>query len=188
MFTSKGPVLVEVASRITGHAHRPMGNSALGHNQVDLTVDCYANPNAFKKLVSAFPYDRNQHAMVVNLVYEGSSGKIESVDQDVLKRIKSLESIVEVILRAHEGDMLEQTSSLLNSPARIFMSHKNEKQLLEDYETIQQLNKKLFRLTPKLSNQATTLLVNMSQSSEITIKNDQEQQIGLTSNKSTLSI
>lgn len=158
MFTSKGPALVEVGARITGHAHPKMHDLCLGHNQVDLTIDCYTNPEVFAKTVSEFPYKLKQHAMVVNLVYEGLPGKVELIDKDVLAQIESLKSVHQFVMRTQEGASLTPTRTLVNSPARIFMTHASEKQLDADYDEIQRLKHRLFRVAVDPVHRVSTVI------------------------------
>jgi biotin carboxylase len=178
MYTSTGPALVEVGARISGVVHPILYNSCVGHNQVDLTIDCYSDPENFMKTVSAFPYAMKKHAMIVNLTYEGSSGKIERIDEEVLEQIKTLKSVVAVVIRVHEGDTLNPTRTLINSPARIFMGHENEEQLQEDYETIQHMKRRLFRIIVQAAHRPASLVESSARpSSEIIQSNADDDMI-----------
>lgn len=146
MLTPEGPVLVEVGARISGVVHQELYNASVGHNQVDLTIDCYADAENFMKTVEKLPYDKKQHAMIVNLVYEGAEGKLEQLDESIVSKIKSLSSVRELVIRIHEGETLKPTRTLVNSPARVFMGHADESQLLSDYEVIQEMQKQMFRI------------------------------------------
>jgi len=143
----QGPVLVEVGARINGVVHPKLHNECLGHNQVQLTVDCYANREAFQRGVSQLPYTLKKHAMIVNLINE-SCGKIESIDNTVYESMKALPSVVDIIIKVTPGQMLSPTRTLIDSPLRFFMAHESETQLQQDYHAIQTLKGRLFRLIP----------------------------------------
>lgn len=140
----QGPVLVEVGVRISGAINSTFCNLCLGHNQLDLTVDCYLDTEKFIETVSNLPYTLKQHGMIIDLIYEGLPGKLERVNESVLAKIKSLKSVVEVVIKLHEGDTISPTRTLLSSPARLFLGHMNEQQLYEDYNYIEEMKGRLF--------------------------------------------
>jgi len=176
MLTPEGPVLVEVGARISGVIHPALYNACVGHNQIDLTIDCYADADKFMGIVNKLPYILKQHAMIVNLVYEGLPGKLERIDDTIETMIKSLPSVTELIIRIHEGETLNPTRTLVNSPARIFMKHTDEKQLQKDYETIQAVKTRMFRVmlspidrptSPLIANAAHQNTIQESQSTSL---------------------
>lgn len=166
MYTSKGPVLVEVGARISGVVHPALLNSCVGHNQVNLTIDCYSDSKKFMELIQQSPYAMKQHGMIINMIYEGLPGTIEHIDDQVLEQIKSLSSVVQFVMRAHQGDILNPTRTLINSPARLFLGHVDEQQLYKDYDAIQQMKNKLFRIAVQPSSRPMSFMEANSKSAE----------------------
>ncbi|MCD6047066.1 MAG: phosphoribosylglycinamide synthetase [Gammaproteobacteria bacterium] len=147
----QGPVLVEVGARINGVVHPKLHNLCLGHDQVHLTADCYFDPDAFHHVVAKLPYKMQRHAMIVNLINESATGTIELIDEEILGQMRALPSMVDMVVKVKPGQSLGPTRNLLESPVRFFMCHESEEQLQRDYETIQAIKGRLFRLRPSAS-------------------------------------
>lgn len=157
MYTPNGPALVEVGARLSGVVHPKLNTLCVGHDQVHMTIDCYTDREKFTKTTHTH-YSLHKHAMVVDDIYEGVPGQIESINEAVLDEIRSLPSVAQVIIKVKPGTTLSPTVTLINSPARLFLVHEDKQQIEADYARYQQLKRSLFRITPQLSVRPATLI------------------------------
>ncbi|MFF7296751.1 ATP-grasp domain-containing protein [Streptomyces sp. NPDC008265] len=148
MMTAAGPVLVEVGARLDGIMDPGHHDSCLDGNQADLLALACVRPEEYRRRHPADSlYRKHREGMVVH-VRTGRSGLVEAVDEDVLARIRSLDTVHLAVPRLAPGDRMRPTSDLLSSPLRVFLTGDTPQQLLEDHRRIRRLADDVFRLAP----------------------------------------
>ena len=137
MLTSTGPCLVEVGSRCHGGegTWQPIADGCIGHNQIDVTLDCYIRPDEFDKLPDSSS-KMIRHGREVFLVAR-ENGKIKAVPG--IDTIMALRSFVKCEMCVQPGDELKKTVDCFTRPGAIQLIHDDAKVVEEDYETIREL-------------------------------------------------
>jgi len=137
MLTKSGPCLVEVGSRCHGGegTWQPIANGCIGHNQIDVTLDCYVRPDEFDKLPE-FKSSMHRYGREVFLVAR-EDGKIKSIPG--IDTIMGLRSFVKCEMCVQPGDELKKTVDCFTRPGAIQLIHDDAKVVEEDYETIRKL-------------------------------------------------
>lgn len=133
MMTDEGPVLIEVASRISGGVHKKANDLSVGCNQIDLTVDAYADQEAFLEKTK-YPYQRKRHFYQV-LLSTDQSGVIQGSEQ-FFAEIKQLSSYCDMKLKIKEGMVIQPTVDLVSSLGSVFLTHEDADVIESDYKKI----------------------------------------------------
>lgn len=138
-FTEQGPVLIEIAARVSGGTH-PTNAESTGFEQVKLVVDAYTDPTKFKAQ-TINPYLRSKYfyEMFLNAPNDGTiTGKaaFESA-------IKRLESYRDHSFKLNDGDYVPKTLDLVSSICTVFLVHEDKCKIQSDYVKITQLANKL---------------------------------------------
>jgi hypothetical protein len=143
--TEKGPVVVEVGARLNGDMHPAFHDICLGDNQADLTALAYTRPDDFLAANAGGGYRRYQPAVVFNTPTE-LSGRIASVNEEVVDTIRSLKSVVDLTVKRKAGDLIVPTRDLLTSPIRVFMTSPDQTILDADYRLIDSVRESVYVL------------------------------------------
>ncbi len=149
IFAKDGPVLIECNARVMGDAIPPeVFTSCLNHNQVELTIQSYTNPESFLTYAEN-PYRLQKNLTLVYLIAD-HEGYLEKVN---LEYLSNLESLVGQKISSKKGDFLKKTQDLVSCPGIIFLSHDDSRLITKDYEEIRRLEKDtLFALYPQDSS------------------------------------
>ena len=135
MLTANGPVLVEIASRISGATHVEVSNVALGYNVVDLTIDSYFDEVKFMSYLAQIATVQ-KYESIVDIATEQEGYVKQLPSQQFISDLPSVES---VRFNINLGDYLHKTISLVNSPAKIHLVHDVKTQIQQDMNIIKQL-------------------------------------------------
>jgi len=143
MLTDTGPVLIEVGARVMGASMPPeIVSECIGHNQLDLTIDCFLNHKHFLKQVER-PYKIVKHCMMKILI-SYKAGQIESVPGKEI--IEKLSSAKVVRIPVKSGDSIARTVDLFTSPGEVLLVNSDPAILEADYKRICELeNEGLFQ-------------------------------------------
>jgi len=143
IMTESGPVLVEVAARISGATNIQMSQECVGHDAINLTIDSYLRPKVFFEYAQ-LPNKCLKRAMVVDLAVE-QEGYIEK--ELLSEKLKNLPTCVSMVIKAKPGSYLRKTQDLMSSPAKFHLVHEKLELIYEDYNKILEAGKTGFVLT-----------------------------------------
>ncbi|WP_232626521.1 ATP-grasp domain-containing protein [Streptomyces alfalfae] len=143
--TDDGPALVEVGARVNGHLHPAFHDRAMGVNSADLTALAYLRPRDFLARYADGVYERRQPAAVYNAPTL-LSGTVVSVDEDLVREIRSRPSVVDLVVKRGPGDTIVPTHDLLTSPLRVFLTHPDPVTLEIDYRFIESVRESVFQV------------------------------------------
>jgi len=123
-------------------------SECIGHNQLDLTLDCFLNHKHFLKQ-REHPYRIARHCMIKFLIaYKG--GRIKTVPGKA--EIEKLPSARIVRIQEKKGDEISKTVDLFTSPGEIILINKEAAVLEADYKRICEIEKEdLFELEQDLT-------------------------------------
>ncbi|WP_405581930.1 ATP-grasp domain-containing protein [Streptomyces sp. NBC_01190] len=134
--TPHGPRLVETAARVCGaDVHIPVGG-AIGRNQLDWTVDAYAEPDRFRPHLGT-DYELARHAGIVNMV-SPTSGKL--VGYPKMDELHALESCYDIALQVRPGDDILRSVDDWSYPLRVYLVHETESVVMHDILTARHLD------------------------------------------------
>lgn len=150
MVTADGPVLIECGARAMGGSFsQELLRSCLGYTQLEMSLDAYLTPHAFRTRWD-FPYTLRRYALFkfLSSIREGSLDAIPGVT--LLAGLPSVKG--GNFLACLESGEVERTVDLFTSPADIYLCHEDRKVLLEDFSLIRELEKEaqnlLFEMAP----------------------------------------
>lgn len=128
-----GPILVEIACRPAGKSFIPrILQAAHGHNQLDLSVLCYADPaDFFSKAMSLVPAPK-KHLISV-LVASVQEGIVAKINIELLLKLKSF---LEVVTSLKPGDVVPKAQNLNDTIMNVYLLHDDWQVLQSDLETI----------------------------------------------------
>lgn len=140
MLTDTGPVLIEVGARVMGASMPPeIVSECIGHNQLDLTLDCFLNHKHFLKQVER-PYKIVKHCMMKFLI-SNMACRVKAVPGKEI--IEKLPSARVIRIPVNPGDSIPKTVDLFTSPGEIILVNSNPSVLEADYSRICELEKKV---------------------------------------------
>jgi biotin carboxylase len=154
MMTEDGPVLVEVAARLSGATSMEVSDECVGHNAIQLAVDSYVDHAAFYNSVLQ-PNQLKKFAMVINLANE-REGIVQNIS--IEEKVHAIASYRSHYVRIHAGDTLNVTTSIFSSPASFQLAHVSLEQLEEDYLKIQAIALSDIQLVPVVEKRRKSLL------------------------------
>lgn len=137
MLTDAGPILVEVAARVSGATNIVVSRECVGHDAINLTIDSYIDQENFYRELSC-PGKVRKYGMVIDLATE-QAGVVEG--EIFTENLSSLLSLKNMIIKKKVGDTVVPTTDLLNSPAKFHLVHEDPGQLERDYEVIQSVGR-----------------------------------------------
>ncbi|MGW5213784.1 ATP-grasp domain-containing protein [Streptomyces sp. NPDC004051] len=143
--TPAGPTLVEVGTRIAGGTVPDFHNLCLGTNQADVTALAYARPQDFMSQLAGRSYRMLRHASQY-LVPTEAEGVVCGVDQGAVEEIEGLESVFRLTVKHKAGDRIHPTVDLPSATMVVHMASASAIALERDYERIQQLRERVYRL------------------------------------------
>mmetsp|Transcript_123959 Transcript_123959/g.358500 ORF Transcript_123959/g.358500 Transcript_123959/m.358500 type:complete len:433 (+) Transcript_123959:255-1553(+) len=140
MYTSRGPVLVELNCRLHG------GNAAWVHpaelcmkcDQLSILMDVYLNDGKMFSTIPARPvtaYSYCQQVKMRSLI----EGTLDCVIPSQLERIKALPSYLEHFFSVKPGDRLLKTRDMPSVPGEVTLVHKDKDVLAADYEKLNEI-------------------------------------------------
>lgn len=140
-----GPTVVEVGARLNGNMHPGFHDICLGGNQADLVALAYTDTDRFLAGYGDRVYRWRQPALVFNTP-TARSGRVVSIDEDAVRRIRQLPSVVELTVKRAPGDLIVPTRDLLTSPLRVFMTATDEASLDRDYRAVDDIRESVYVL------------------------------------------
>lgn len=143
--TSDGPALVEIGARLNGNMNPGFHDVCLGHNQTDLIALAHLDPHRFVDEYGDRVYQMRQPAVVYNAP-STRSGVVTGIDEAAVKEIEQLDTVHLLSVKLAPGKELKQTVDLLTSPLRIFLTGTSEEAVDADYQQVQTLKDKVYRI------------------------------------------
>jgi biotin carboxylase len=143
--TDRGPVLVEIATRLNGQLNPGFQQLCLGHDQAGLTARAYTDPEGFaaehgdrvyRKLRSAYSYNTPTTL----------DGVVAAVDQETVAAINALPSVFLTSVKYAPGARIRPTTDLLSAALRIYLTSSDDEALRADYERARALKDAVYRL------------------------------------------
>lgn len=122
---------------------------------------------AIKRVMAEELCVQSGRIITINLSIDGTR-TIDVIDEESLKNIKSLPSVQECLPLVAVGQKITSTSHLV----QVLMDHESEEQLRSDYDTIQSIKTKLFRVRPSAQGLLDGIVVNVAP--HIVATNDDE--------------
>jgi len=142
MLEDEGPVIIECAARVMGSIDQDFIAQGTGKNQVDLTIDSYIDSQYFLQEISK-PYELKNN-LLVKLFLSSDQGKIKSIKY--IDEIKQLKSFYSLDLHVKVGDQLKRTIDLYTCPGFVYLLHKDEEVILDDYRNLVAIEKQMFEV------------------------------------------
>lgn len=141
MFTSRGPVLIEVNCRMHGVQGPLAMELATGVNKATHSLDVFVGGGrSFEKLYipgpSRYLYPVLKHSAQLVLCSPFKGRLMVSVKQAI--QDLQLPSLVEVVCRLGKGDCVVQSTDLQTSPGTVLMVHESEDQLVHDIQRLRE--------------------------------------------------
>nr|WP_314490035.1 ATP-grasp domain-containing protein [uncultured Pseudomonas sp.] len=135
MLDRHGPVLIEVGARL--HGAKAPRNAQLFANvsQIDLLVDAAIDPQRFA-LRTQRPPVYHKHSRAVSLI-NGQRGTVTALPGK--EWATTLASYTTAFWNIAEGDLIEPTRGLFDSPGGIFLAHENAEALESDTRLIRKM-------------------------------------------------
>ena len=143
--TQEGPTIVEVGARLNGNMHPGYHNLCLGTNQADLTALAYVDTEGFLAEYGDKNYHQRQPACVFNTPTQ-LSGKVVSINEDVVQPVRSLPSVFDLTVKRKPGDSIVPTRDLLTSPIRVFMTAPDQATLDADYRYVDDVRESVYNV------------------------------------------
>ncbi len=140
--TERGPVLVETGARVMGAIKLTDITTAIGRNQLELTIQSYTKPDEFLKRIGE-PYNINKH-ILVKILISSKSGKITAINQ--LQQINDLPSFHSMDLEVKTDSQLYKTIDLHSSPGKIVLMHEDEDVVMQDYLKLHEIEQQMFEV------------------------------------------
>lgn len=144
IMTGEGPVLVEIAARISGATNMASSQECVGHDVVNLTIDSYTN---FDYFMAAYhkPSKIIKYGMVVDFATK-QEGII--IGERFTEKLSSMPSLKSMLVKKSSGDFLCKTKDLMSSPAKFHLVHESHEQIVMDYQLIQAVGANGFIVRP----------------------------------------
>lgn len=135
MLDERGPVLIEVGARL--HGAKAPRNAQLFSNisQIDLLVDAAIDPERFNQR-TAQPPVHYKHSRAVSLI-NGQRGTVAAMPGK--DWVNTLASYTTAFWNIAEGDAIEPTRGLFDSPGGIFLAHESLAALESDTRLIRKM-------------------------------------------------
>ncbi len=129
IMTDAGPVLVEIAARISGATNVKISNEALGYNVVDLTIDSYLEE------IASVSNKLRKKELIIDIA-TNLEGRLKAIP--FKESVKSFSSVKNAYFKLDVGDYIVPTISLPTSPVKLHMLHTDRDQLLRDKDALKQ--------------------------------------------------
>lgn len=135
IITPEGPVLVEVASRVSGGVDPQFNHACLEHDQIELTLESYLTPQKFLQRIGQ-RYQVKKPGLQVFLASR-KAGKITAMD--LSEQLNQIPDVINFSLKPKTGDTLVKTFDLSSSLGIVHLVAESEEALLADYNLVQEL-------------------------------------------------
>jgi biotin carboxylase len=142
ILTDRGPYLIDLNPRVHGGIVPSIQNSCLGHNQIDLTLDAYIDPEKFIKYTQK-PYHIKKH-MILAVAINEKEGTL--IDIPVLDKLNHISSYSYHRLRTMPGKKIIKTQDLSSSPLFVYLSSVTKEIVDADYLLLKELIKDGFQV------------------------------------------
>jgi biotin carboxylase len=138
-YSPKGPVLIEIAARLSGAISQKAFSLATGLNPIELAVDCYVRPD---EAVKALNKKRNlKHAKFVYF-YSNTSGTI--IKKPDLSKMYEIESVKDILISMDLGSPLYKTDEIAARQGYAYLVNEDKEDLGKDYKQFLVLEKELY--------------------------------------------
>ncbi|MBQ4878196.1 ATP-grasp domain-containing protein [Pseudoalteromonas luteoviolacea] len=134
MITKRGPVLIEVGSRMGGAVNPKAMAECVGHSQVSLAVLSYVDTKQFLEYIEK-PRKLQKHSMWMGLQCPAQGYQYSS---KFIEQVSNLESIFALNMRRGIGEKMPKTVDLNSSPGNANLVNHCLEKLLSDYQKIKQ--------------------------------------------------
>lgn len=142
MYTSRGPVLVELNCRLHG------GNAAwvhpaelcMGYEQLSMLMDVYLNEGKIYDTIPSRPIEAQGYCHQVKM-RSSIQGILDCVIPSQLERIMALPSYLEHFFSVRPGDKLLKTVDMPSVPGEVTLVHQNKAVLAADYYKLNEILK-----------------------------------------------
>ena len=138
-YSPKGPVLIEIAARLSGGISQKAFSLATGLNPIELAVDCYIRPD--KALKALNKKRKLQHAQLVYF-YSDISGVI--VNKPDLSKMYKLKSVQDILVSMDLGGLLYKTDEIPARQGYAYLVNESKSDLEKDYQEFLILEKELY--------------------------------------------
>jgi hypothetical protein len=135
MLTSSGPVLIETGARLAGSILPHAVSRCFGTNQVELTVEAYADPEGFRQHCGA-PYRLRTNLRYVSLIVPRKAILRSLHGFDALRRLLSFH---DMHVQLPVDQVLGPTIDSRSSPGYVYLIHDDTNQIQRDYIAIREL-------------------------------------------------
>ncbi|MBS2772782.1 ATP-grasp domain-containing protein [Anoxybacillus rupiensis] len=131
--TSRGPLLLETATRMPGGVDPSLGLFTIGRSLIDEVVEVYLAPHIVVERGQIRPL--RKAAMGISLISPCSGVLTRPLD---LRPIMELPSFHGVRIPVQVGDYISQTIDLFTKPGGLYLCHEDQNQLNRDYEAVRE--------------------------------------------------
>ncbi len=138
ILTASGPVLIEVGARLDGCRAPESLRKAILVDQVQLSVDCYLNPQTSYHKWGTFPFQVHKYNIRVFLISD-AEGMFLGYGHN--ERIRQLPSFNKFTSLLSVGAPMVKTTNLFNTPGYIDLFHEDAALLEENYQQIRKWEK-----------------------------------------------
>ena len=145
MLTPAGPSLVEVGARLNGAMRPGFDDLSVEINMADATALAYARPDEFAARYGGRVYRQHRHAAVY-FTRTRLDGVVESVDEAMADRIRSLPTVSVLDVRLRPGQRIQPTIDLMTSPLRLHMVDADPAALRADQIVVAGLADRVYRV------------------------------------------
>jgi len=143
--TDRGPVLVEIATRLNGQMNPGFQELCLGHDQAGLTARAYTDPDGFARSYGGRVYRKLRSAYSYNTPTT-LDGIVAAVDEEAVAAINALPSVFLTSVKYRPGARIRPTTDLLTAAVRIYLTSTDDEALVADYEVARRLKDGVYRL------------------------------------------
>ncbi|GAA5028125.1 ATP-grasp domain-containing protein [Streptomyces siamensis] len=143
--TDRGPVLVEIATRLNGQLNPAYQQLALGHDQAGLTARAYTDPEGFAAEYAGGVYTKLREAYTYNAPTT-LDGVVAAVDEETVAALDALPSVLLTSVKYRPGARIRPTTDLLTAAVRIYLTSTDAAALDADYEKARTLKDAVYRL------------------------------------------
>lgn len=145
--TESGPILIDVASRLTGDQDYVAIKQVTGLDALSLCVASYADPGSYNEIVAA-PAERHGHIGYVGACSHEAGCVTSDAWTDDVRALPSFQSIGRA---PRIGDRLVPTIDLATLPAFVWLVADSRDDLIRDYRRLRDLERRpggLYRVDP----------------------------------------
>ena len=132
IITENGPMIVECASRISGALDAKFNQACLGHDQIQVTLESYIDPESFMRRVGRpYPYKKAGLQMYLSAKRDGIV-----MESDLENILNHHDAVISYNLKFKIGDAIRQTIDLSSAIGVAHIVGATPRDLLDTYKLI----------------------------------------------------